>query len=71
MDRQTFEFVTYIINYLAWTLNRSAPDVYAILSRTGCIKEYLAPCYDVLHTLSTENVASDVMKFVSSRGESL
>ncbi len=68
MDRRTFEFVIYIINYLAWSLNKNASDVYDALNRSGCIKEYLAPYYDVLHTLSTENVAADVIQYTSNRG---
>ncbi len=38
------------------------------MSETGCIKDYLVPFYDVLHTMSSQSVAEDVLEYVESRG---
>ncbi|WP_044973739.1 DUF3791 domain-containing protein [Ruminococcus sp. HUN007] len=69
MNRETTEFVIYIINQIANIKNMSPSKVYSILNKTGCIKEYLVPLYDVLHTLSSNQVAEDVIEFVTTRGE--
>lgn len=71
MSREVAEFVIYIINEVANIQGKSTSQVYKIMDKTGCIKEYLVPFYDVLHTMSSESVADDVIEFVSKRGESI
>ncbi len=71
MSRETTEFIIYIINEIANTYGKSTSAVYRILEQTGCIQKYLAPYYDVLHTLSSQTIVNDVEKFVSARGCSL
>lgn len=68
MTRETTEFVIYMIHELA-NANDEAPSViYRVLESTGCIRDYLVPFYDVLHTMSSESIIDDVKEFVESRG---
>lgn len=71
MNRETSEFVIYIINEISNLTNRPTSEVYQILSQTDCIQKYLVPFYDVLHTLSSQNVVEDVLEYVRKRGEEL
>lgn len=71
MDRETAEFVIYIINEVANLTGKSTARVYQVLSETGCVESYLAPFYDVLHTLSSETVVEDVLDYISQRGKQL
>ena len=54
MTNDSLEFVIYVIYRLAeaWGINPS--QVYAVLNKSGALKNYLIPCYDVLHTLGGE-----------------
>ena len=65
------EFVIYMINELANRNNLYPSHVYKVLEETGCIRDYLVPFYDVLHTMSSESVASDIMEYVRLRGYTL
>lgn len=71
MSRETTEFIIYIINEIANVHGKSTSAVYRILEQTGCIQKYLAPFYDVLHTMSSQAIIDDVERYVRSRGESL
>lgn len=68
MSRKVAEFIIYIINEIANSQGKSTPQVYKVLSQTGCISNYLVPFYDVLHTMSSQSVAEDVLEYVESRG---
>lgn len=68
MTREITELVIYMIHELA-NANAEAPsEIYKVLESTGCIRDYLVPFYDVLHTMSSESVMDDVKEFVESRG---
>lgn len=71
MNQETSEFVIYIINEISNLTNRPTSEVYQILSKTDCITKYLVPFYDVLHTLSSQNVVEDVLEYVRKRGKEL
>lgn len=71
MNQETSEFVIYIINEISNLTNRPTSEVYQILSKTDCIQKYLVPFYDVLHTLSSQNVVEDVLEYVRKRGTEL
>ncbi len=68
MTREVTEFIIYIINEIANANGCSTSDVYRILESTGCISNYLVPFYDVIHTMSSESIVSDVMEFVQAKG---
>lgn len=71
MSRAHAEFVIYMVNEIANSLNRYPSKVYRVLNQTGCIQKYLIPFYDVLHTMSSESVAEDVLEYVRAQGGSL
>ncbi len=42
------------------------PDVmYLRMARIGLIKDYIIPCYNVLHTESRQHVTEDILKTIS------
>lgn len=71
MNREETEFVIYIINEVANMLDKYPSNVYKAMNKTGCIRDYLVPLYDILHTMNSRTVASDVLKYVESRGVSI
>ena len=68
MTNDSLEFVIYVMYQLAdaWGINPS--QVYAVLNKSGALKNYLVPCYDVLHTLGGEYLVEDVTGYVRERG---
>ncbi len=50
---------------------KSCSWIYQKLHAAGLIKDYLAAAYDVLHTLSLEYVAEDVIKLMKKNGHAL
>ena len=71
MSRTETEFVIYMINEVANRNNLYPSHVYKAMEKTGCIKNYLVPFYDVLHTMSSESVANDILEYVRLRGANL
>ena len=71
MDKKTTEFIIYIINEIAAKFKKYPSDIYRVLDCTGCIRDYLTPCYDVLHTMSTDSIINDVIEFVEKRGAAI
>lgn len=71
MSKDVAEFVIYIINETANIRGKSTSQVYKILEETGCIKNYLVPLYDILHTMGSEGVVDNVIEYVEARGKTL
>jgi len=71
VSREITEFVIYIINEIANDKGRTTSQIYKSMQAAGCIKNYLVPHYDVLHTMSSEAVMDDVVQYVSRRGGQL
>lgn len=71
MGNEETAFVIYIINEIADRYARYPSHIYRVLDKTGCIDQYLVPFYDVLHTMSSESVVSDVLAYVRRKGESI
>jgi len=71
MNRTEAEFVIYMINEVANRNNLYPSKVYKEMERTGCISNYLVPFYDVLHTMSSESVTNDIMKYIRTRGAAI
>ena len=68
MNRDTMEFVVYMIHRCANQWNLSPARVYQKLKQSGCIGSYLVPHYDVLHTQSSEYVLTDIEEYLRRRG---
>ena len=65
------EFVIYMVNEVANRNNIYTSQAYKAMEKTGCISDYLVPFYDVLHTMSSESVANDIMEYIQTRGITL
>lgn len=68
MNKDVLEFVTYCISCLARRLSLSKTEVYNRLNKSGILYEYVVPCYDVLHTFSTEYLMEDLTDFMKEKG---
>ena len=71
MSRLVTEFVIYIINEVANRNGLYPSQVYQAMDKTGCIRDYLVPYYDVLHTMSSERVSEDVLEYIRLRGAAI
>ena len=68
MDKDSFEFVIYILHACANKWSQLPSAVYKKLKESNCINQLLVPYYDVLHTQGTQFVVSDVEDYLSARG---
>lgn len=68
INGEIMEFIVYIINATADKLGTYTSKIYNILEQSGCINDYLVPCYDVLHTMGTEAIVDDVITYTANRG---
>lgn len=71
MNKDTFSFIIYLIHAVANAYGLLPSVVYNKLKLTGCIKDYLVPHYDVLHTLGTEYLVEDIKEYLNIRGTTL
>ena len=71
MTKNQIDYVTCVIGALALMTGKSCSWIYQKLHAAGLIKDYLAAAYDVLHTLSLEYVAEDVIKLMEKNGHAL
>ena len=71
MNKDSMEFVDYMIHYCANKRHASPADVYKKLDEAGCIMKYLVPHYEVLHTQSSEYVMNDIVLYLKGRGIAL
>lgn len=68
MDKESFEFVVYMIHACADKWNLFPSETYRILQESGCIDKYLVPHYDILHTQGTGYIVDDIKEYLSHRG---
>ncbi|MBO6004703.1 MAG: DUF3791 domain-containing protein [Verrucomicrobia bacterium] len=64
-------FVVYLIHRCANQWNLSPSKVSQKLEESGCIRSYLVPHYDVLHTQSSGYVLNDIELYLQKRGFSI
>lgn len=62
------DFSVFVLHHLARAWGMSVPDAYSALDDVGIIEGYLVPCYDVLHTLSSEYLVEDLTDLARERG---
>lgn len=67
-DRKEMAFVVFLIHALSAAWRKLPAEVYAILSKSGVLKKYIVPSYDVLHTLGKEYLVDDVTECVREWG---
>ncbi len=68
MDKNTLEFVTWLISKLADWLNLPQCDVYRRLMKSGILYNYIVPSYDVLHTFGARYLLEDITDFMKEKG---
>ncbi len=71
MTKNQMDYVTCVIGALALMTGKSCSWIYQKLQSAGLIKDYLVAAYDVLHTLSLEYVAEDVISLMKKKGYNL
>lgn len=71
MNKDSMEFVVYMIHYCANKLNVAPARVYKILKESGCINLYLVPHYEILHTQSSDYIMNDIQMYLQKRGIAL
>lgn len=64
MDKDCFSFVIYMIHACSDQWNISPSRVYKAIRKSGCLDDYLIPCYDILHTQSTDFVIQDIEEYL-------
>jgi len=68
MNKDSMEFVVYLIHACANKWKRSPKQVYRKLKEADCINNYLVPNYDVLHTQGSKYLVDDIEKYLEIRG---
>lgn len=68
MDKNTLEFVTWLISKLADWHNLSQGEVYHRLKKSGILYNYIVPSYDVLHTFGSRYLMDDITDFMKKKG---
>lgn len=71
MTKNQIDYITCVIGALALMTGQSCSWIYQKLNTAGIIKDYLAPAYDILHTLSLEYVAEDIIQLMKRKGIAL
>lgn len=68
MSFEQLDFTVYCIGSIADALEMNARKVYHLLNDSGILKNYIIPCYDVLHTFSKEYMVEDVVSLMKEKG---
>ena len=68
MNIEHLDFITFCVGSLADALNKSASQVYEALRSTGVLKDYILPCYDVLHTFGKDYLVEELTSVLKERG---
>ena len=66
MSKEEFEFIIYMIHACANKWGETPSEVYKKLKDQGCLTKYLIPAYDVLHTLGTQTVVTDIEHYLQN-----
>lgn len=63
------EFVIFCIENIAIRLGVSGETVYAALTqKSNILKQYIVPCYDILHTQDKEYITDDILSVMEKEG---
>ena len=68
MNKDSFEFIVYILHACSDKWARLPSAVYKKLSESNCINQFLIPHYDILHTQGTQFVVNDIEDYLAARG---
>lgn len=70
MNKDSMEFVVYMIHACADRWHLTPKQVYQMLEKTDCISQYLVPFYDILHTQGSNYLVDDIQEYLKLRGVS-
>ena len=63
------EFAVFCIENLAVALHVDGATAYRILTdQSDVLKNYIAPCYNVLHTQGKEYIVEDILDVLREKG---
>ena len=63
------EFAVFCIENVADELGKPSSEVYRSLSGPdGILRQYIVPCYDVLHTQGKKYIVDDILDVMKERG---
>lgn len=66
------EFAVFCVESVAAALHTDAATVYRVLTdKSDILREYIVPCYDVLHTQGREYIVNDILEVMQERGVSV
>lgn len=68
MNKDSFEFVIYILHACSQKWAKLPSKVYKMLNESDCINKLLVPYYDSLHTQGTRYIIGDVEDYLTTRG---
>ena len=68
IKKDVFSFIIYIIHACANEWRTTPKRVYKALKSSGCIRGYLVPHYDILHTQGTDYLVDDIHRYLELRG---
>lgn len=71
MNKDMFSFIIYMIHACANHWQQYPSEVYKNMKQTNCIKEFLVPNYEILHTQSTKYILEDIKEYFHTRGVSV
>ena len=66
--RDEIDYGVFLAYHLARAWGMPVTDTVAVLSQTGILRSYIIPCFDVLHSESTDAVVADITSFARERG---
>ena len=67
MKKEVLEFIVYMIHACSKKWGISPAMVYRKLEEKNCIKKYLIPHYEILHTQGTGFVVEDIEEYIRIR----
>ena len=68
-DPAVLAFAVFCIENVADALGKTSAAVYRSLSgANGILRQYIVPCYDVLHTQGKEYIVDDIIDVMKERG---
>lgn len=68
IKKDVFSFLIYVIHACANEWRTTPKRVYKALKSSGCIRGYLVPHYDILHTQGTDYLVDDIHRYLELRG---
>ena len=66
--KEQLVFAVFLIHALSASWGKSTAEAYSIFKESGVLKNYIIPCYDVLHSLGTNYLIEDITGYVEERG---